>query len=271
MREYCSNKTNNDFSNIFDETKYAIFSKMQIPGDLPFFVRLDGWRFQVVSEIVGAEKPFDKKFAQCLVHAAKTVFKSGFTPALIFLASDELNLLFMRGSIFRKRIEKVDSILAGIISSTFSIWLSKIYGRETPVAFDSRIIITPWENIHEYLVWRQQTAWRNHNNAYAYWVHRKMGYKASEIARLLKGLKSKELHEILFRNGVNLAKTPQWQRRGILIYKAPYEKRIGMQMVVRRKLIEKWNLPLFSTPKGRKFILRVIEMSKQLQGEKILD
>ena len=41
-----------------------------------------------------------------------------------------------------------------------------------------------------------------------------MGYKPAEIAKKLKGLKAKEFHEMMFKQGVNLAKTPQWQGRG---------------------------------------------------------
>jgi len=41
-----------------------------------------------------------------------------------------------------------------------------------------------------------------------------MGHKPAEIAKKFKGLKAKESHEMMFKQGVNLAKTPQWQRRG---------------------------------------------------------
>jgi tRNA(His) guanylyltransferase len=66
---------------------------------------------------------------------------------------------------------------------------------------------------------------RNHNNTYAYWIFRKIGYKPAEIAKKLKGLKTKKFHEMMFEQDVNLAKTPQWQRRGILIYKQQFLKR----------------------------------------------
>jgi len=36
-----------------------------------------------------------------------------------------------------------------------------------------------------------------------------MGYQSAEIAKKLKGLKTKKFHEMMFKQGVNLAKTPQ--------------------------------------------------------------
>lgn len=50
--------------------------------------------------------------------------------------------------------------------------------------------------------------------------------KTKSSARMLKGLKTKGLHDLLFHHGVNLTKTPTWQRRGILIYREPYKKQV---------------------------------------------
>lgn len=95
--------------------------------------------------------------------------------------------------------------------------------------------------------------------AYAYWIFREMGYKPVEISKKLKGLKTEELHEIVFGQGVNLAKTPQWQRRGIFIYKHPFLKKTKNHLVTRWKLEENWNLPLFTSREGVKLIQQILE------------
>ena len=241
-----------------------IFSKMCIPPETSFFVRLDGWRFRKLSETMKAEKPFDEKFAKCLVSSGKILFKKGFSPALIYVASDELNILFTGADPFRGRIEKTNSILASLISSACSLNLRKFFNKEEVVAFDSRIVIVSnVEKIIDYLSWRQMDTWRNHNNAHAYWIFRKKGYKPAEIARELKGLKTKEFHEMMFKQGVNLAKTPQWQRRGILIYKQPFLKRTENGLVERWKLEECWNLPVFTSKKGAELVQRILEWTRQ--------
>ncbi|KPV64237.1 MAG: tRNAHis guanylyltransferase [Candidatus Bathyarchaeota archaeon BA2] len=167
---------------------------------------------------------------------------------------------------FRRRVEKTNSVLAGIASSAFSLSVAKLFKKTLIAAFDSRIIVSSQEKIVEYLTWRQRDAWRNHNNAYAYWLFRRIGHKPSEAAKMLKGLKTKELHETLFRQGLNLAKTPAWQRRGILIYREPYQKQVKKQVVMRRRIRENWNLPLFSSKEGRSLIQQILRWAKPSKG-----
>ena len=259
MQESYSNKGPN-------HSKHEIFSQLQIPPTTPFFARLDGRRFKTVSEKIGAKKTFDKRFARCLVKSARAVYRSGFNPALIYVASDELNVLFLYTAPFRRRVEKINSILAGITSSAFSLSILKNFGKNLITSFDSRIIVSSQEKIVEYLGWRQRDAWRNHNNAYAYWLFRKMGHAPSKAAKMLKGLKSRDLHDVLFRHGVNLAKTPQWQRRGILVYREPYKKQIGDRAVTRRRVEVNWELPLFSSEQGQTLIQQILEWAKPEKG-----
>ncbi len=245
-------------------SKSEIFSKTSIPLETPFFVRLDGWKFRALAENIGVEKPFDKRFAKCMVDSGKTLFARGFNPTLVYVVSDELNILFDSKAPFNGRIEKIDSVISSLVSAAFSLQLQSFFDRKVASAFDSRIIIAPNdEKIIEYLTWRQVNAWRNHNNAYAYWLFRKMGCKPSEIAKKLKGMKAEEIHEMLFRHSVDLAKTPQWQRRGILIHKKLYQKKVANQNVTRWKITENWDLPLFSSEDGIKLIRQILEWMRQ--------
>jgi len=251
-----------------NDPKHEIFSQLQVPPDAPFFARLDGRRFQAISEKIGANKPFDEKFAKCLVASAKAMYQSDLNPALVYAASDEINVLFLYTAPFRRRIEKTNSILAGVASSAFSLSAAKLFKKTIVAAFDSRLIVLSQEKITEYLTRRQRDAWRNHNNAYAYWLFRRIGHKPSEAAKMLKGLKTKELHETLFRHGINLAQTPAWQRRGILIYMEPYQKRVKNHVVTRRQIRENWNLPLFSSKEGQDLIQQILKWAKPSKGRR---
>jgi tRNA(His) guanylyltransferase len=251
----------NDLLNTI-QTKSEVFSKLQIPPETPFFVRLNGRRFQAVSEKFKAEKPFDKKFAKCLVKSGKAIFQENLSPTLIYVASDEVNVLFAHDAPFNRRVEKINSVLAGIVSSAFSLNALKLFHKPLTVAFDSRIIIASREKSVKYLTLRQLEAWRNHNNAYAYWLLRKLGHKPKDAAKTLKGLKTEELHQLLFQHGVNLAKTHAWQRRGVLIHKHPYRKQQEKHTVARWRVVENWNLPVFSCTEGKAFIQQVMEWTK---------
>lgn len=244
-------------------SKHEIFSQLEIPPETPFFIRLDGWRFQAVSQSIGAAKPFDENFAKCIVASGRAFFQSSFNLALVYVASDELNTLFLNAVPFRRRVEKIDSVLAGVASSAFSLCAQKLFDKNATVAFDSRIVLSSsQEKIIKYLTWRQMDAWRNYNNAYAYWLFRKKGYKPSEAAKMLRGVKTEDMHEALFSQGVNLAKTPVWQRRGILLYKEPYRKKVRSHAVTRKRIKENWKLPLFSSAQGQTLIREILKWAE---------
>jgi tRNA(His) 5'-end guanylyltransferase len=90
-----------------------------------------------------------------------------------------------------------------------------------------------------------------------------MGHKPAEASKKLRGLKTEELHELAFKQGINLAQTPAWQRRGILIYKEPYAKKTLKGVAERWKLKAEWNTPLFTSDDGAKLIKQIIEWKKQ--------
>jgi len=248
----------------FNLTTHEVFSEIKIPPKMPFFVRVDGRDFHAVAETLKVERPYDRKFARCFVKVAKAVFQEGFDPVLAYTFSDEVNILFIKEAPFGGRIEKINSVLAGVASSSFTLAIAAIYKRNLVMAFDSRVILAPEKLIISYLNWRQKMTWRNHLNASAYWLMKKLGYKSREAQERLGGLKAEEIQGLLFTHGINLNETPLWQGRGILIYKKPYEKlgRTG-KTVTRMRLMENWNLPLFSTHRGQLLIQQLVKRARQ--------
>lgn len=53
---------------------------------------------------------------------------------------------------------------------------------------------------------------------------RKQGSSVKEATARLSGLPVAEKHELLFANGINFAKLPAWQRRGVGLFWENYEK-----------------------------------------------
>jgi tRNA(His) 5'-end guanylyltransferase len=227
---------------------YEIYSGLEVPSG-PFFVRLDGWCFHSLTKRLKLKQPFDKKFASWMTATAKQFFTL-FNPKLAYIFSDEINLLFLKRTSFA-RIEKIDSIFAGIASSIFS----KLCGR--PAIFDCRVIPIPKSKIVSYLLWRQAECFRNHNNAWAYWVLRKSGLSPRQAAKKLTGLKTAKLKEICAKM-VNLNRTPVWQRYGILIYWTKYRK-IGWNPIEKKKVFAERRKPVISQQKlSKQFITKII-------------
>lgn len=226
----------------------------------PFAVRIDGRGFSRALRSIGLEKPYDERFAHGMVDSIELFFKeSGLNPLFAFTFSDEISLFFNEMS-YNNRVEKIDSIIPGFISSALTIQMKL----EKPVSFDSRVIILGNEDIYKYLLWRQAETWRNHVSSYGFYTMIKSGLNETEAALRIKNMKAAEIHELVFEHGINLAETPAWQRCGIMVYREPYEK-TGYDPIKqkevrtqRTKIIQDWNIPVFKTEEGKSLISKLI-------------
>jgi len=226
----------------------------------PFAVRIDGRGFSRALRLLGLEKPYDEGFAHAMADSIEMFFKeSGLNPLFAFSFSDEISLFFNEMS-YNNRVEKIDSIIPGFISSELTIQLKL----EKPVSFDSRVILLGKEDIYKYLLWRQAETWRNHVSSYGFYTLIRSGLNENEAALRLKNMKASQIHELVFKYGINLAETPVWQRCGIMVYRESHEK-IGYDPIKRMevrtqrtKIIQDWNIPIFKTEEGRKFIAKFV-------------
>lgn len=224
----------------------------------PFAVRIDGRGFRRVLE--GFEKPYDERFAHAMADSVERFFKeSGMNPLFAFTFSDEINLFFLEIP-YNNRVEKIDSIIPGFISSALTIHLKL----EKPVSFDSRVVLLGKDDIYRYLLWRQAETWRNHVSSYGYYTLLKTGLTEDEAAQRLKNMKASDVHGLVFRHGMNLAETPAWQRNGVLIYRETYEK-AGYEPVKkievrakRTRIVQEWDTPMFKSEEGQKLIARIV-------------
>jgi len=229
----------------------------------PAFVRLDGRAFHRLARSLQLKKPFDDHFSGAMAEVSRQlVADSGLSPVFAYTFSDEISLYLDRVP-FSGRIEKIDSVAASFAASALTLAL----GCSTPVSFDARVIPATPVFAVEYLVNRQDEAWRNHINAYCQQALIAEGMKPRQAAAKLKGMPSKELHEMMHDRGVNLAKTPAWQRRGILIYRKEIVKE-GYNPVKDEKVTTKRttvvidrNLPLFTSPAGQEMMRRFLGTS----------
>jgi tRNA(His) guanylyltransferase len=218
----------------------------------PVFVRLDGRAFHRLAESLELKKPFDDRFSNAMVQVCVALIAdSGLCPELAFTFSDEISLYFTRLP-FSGRVEKIDSVAASYAASA----LTNVLAGTTLLSFDARIIPATPEYAIEYLANRQNEAWRNHINGYCQQALIEEGISAKNAAARLKGIPAKDLHEMMHVRGMNLAMTPAWQRRGILVYKKITEKEgfnpMTQQTVVaeRSTVTVERDLMLLPLPKG---------------------
>jgi len=219
--------------------EWEIYSHLKARS--PIVVRADGRGFKKILE--DREKPYDLDFARCMVRAAERLFHdSGLAPSLAFTFSDEISLIFLQAP-FAGRVEKVDSVIAGFLSASLSLDLGRL------VCMDCRIIALCENEIVDYLVERQDETWRNHVFSYGFYMLVKEGLTSTAAMELLRGMKESEIHELVFQKGINLAKTPAWEKRGVLVYRKD------------ERIVQDWELMLFREKDGHK-LLRSILLEK---------
>ena len=182
-----------------------------------------------------------------MVKVSKDLFNE-FAPVFIYTFSDEISIL-LDNIPFNGRIEKINSVVASFAASSFTYNLNKEIAK--PIAFDSRIIPIIDDDIYKYFKWRQDEAWRNCINAYG--IHILKSKYGDKVANeKIKGLKSSDIHELLFREGINLNDVDNWKKRGIAIYKQDKEivgynkKENKNQVSYRSFLFADLEIPIFS-------------------------
>jgi tRNA(His) 5'-end guanylyltransferase len=222
----------------------------------PIIIRLDGRAFHQFLAGLSLKKPFDDSFADAMTQVCTGLLTdSGISPVFAYTFSDEISI-FLKELPFQGRVEKLTSVISSFAASSLTISMHLC----APIAFDARIIPIDERNIGQYLSWRQKEAWRNHINGYCQALLLEDGCTPVEVQRRLNKLKSKDLHEICFQHGVNLAQTPQWQRRGIMVYhtkvvKEGYNPKTGEKtLAVRNKIFIDKIIPLFGSEEGKVFL-----------------
>jgi tRNA(His) guanylyltransferase len=204
----------------------------------PIVVRADGRGFKKILE--DRKKPYDLDFARCMVRAAERLFHdSGLAPNLAFTFSDEISLIFLQAP-FAGRVEKVDSVIAGFLSASLSLDLGRM------VCMDCRIIALCKDEVIDYLVERQHETWRNHVFSYGFYILLKDGLTSTAAMERLRGIKESEIHEMVFQKGINLAKTPAWEKRGVLVYRKD------------NRIVQDWELKLFREEDGHKLLRSIL-------------
>jgi tRNA(His) guanylyltransferase len=221
-------------------SSWEIFSSLRARS--PIIARADGRGFRKILE--GLQKPYDLTFARSMVGAAVALFEeSGLSPVLGFTFSDEINLLFLEIP-FNGRVEKIDSVVASFISGALSLSLKRV------VSLDCRVIPICETEVAMYLAERQDECWRNHVFSYGFFMLVGEGLSHSEAMEQLRGMRESEIHELVFNKGVNLAKTPAWERRGIMVYRKG------------GRVVQDWELPLFRSEDGLRLLSGIIASAR---------
>lgn len=235
--------------------EYEVYSSLRVPKNSKIIVRLDGRSFHKLARDLNLIKPYDENFYKVMANVCEDLFRE-FSPSLVYTFSDEISLLLDEIP-FEGRIEKINSVIASFTASSFVIHYGVEFNK--PPAFDSRIIPICDDDVMKYFRWRQDESWKNciasHGISYL-----KTKYSNDEANDKINGLKSNEIHELLYQNGINLNDVETYKKRGIAVYRknkkvVGFNKKENRDQVSYRSYVHvDWEVPKFD----KEFFERII-------------
>ena len=226
---------------------FEVYSSLKVPKNSKIIVRLDGRSFHKLAKDLNLVKPYDENFYRVMSKVCNDLFKE-FSPVFVYTFSDEISLLLEKIP-FDGRIEKINSVIASFTSSSFVLHYDENFKK--PPSFDSRIIPISDEDVLKYFKWRQDESWKNciasHGISFL-----KSKYSNKRANDMITGLKSSEIHELLYQNGINLNDVETYKKRGIAVYRKN-KKVVGFNKKENREQVSyrtytyvDWEVPKFN-------------------------
>lgn len=175
----------------------------------PLFIRVYGRAFHTYCR--GMKKPFDDELINAMITAAKKTAKEMQGFKLAYVQSDECTFMLTDFDThdtqgwFDYEVNKIVSITA----SAFTAYFNQFMGVDKLAMFDARAFIVPVDDAPNVFVWRQQDWERNSVQMVA-----RSLYSQKELQHKSIG----DLHELLFKKGVNWAKLEDVYKNGTFIH-----------------------------------------------------
>lgn len=200
-----------------------------------------------MAEDLNLKKPYDENFYKVMADVCSDLFKE-FSPSFVYTFSDEISLLLEKIP-FDGRVEKINSVMASFASSSFVMHYDVDFKK--PPSFDSRVVPIGDDDIVKYFRWRQDESWKNCVASYG--IHfLKSKYSNGEANDKINGLKSSDIHELLYQNGINLNDVETYKKRGIAVYR----KNKKLLVLIKKRIGNRYpiGLTLMLTGKSQSLI-----------------
>lgn len=217
---------------------YEDVSRIYLTRRIPVIIRADmkaGHSFVKRNKL---EKPFDNRFVDMMLNAAKTLCSEIQGCKIAYIQSDEISLLLTdydhieTDAWFGYNLQKLCSISASILTSSFNNNFYEIFGRCGDALFDSRAFNIPKEEVINYFHWRQVDAIRNSILGVA---QKNFSHKD------LQGKNTIELKKMLLDKKIIWEEMETHLKRGSCIIKQEYI----INNVARKKWAKDMNVPIF--------------------------
>jgi len=193
------------------KSNYENRAKTFLTRRVPVIMRLDGKAFHTFTKKMGFARPYSDYMNWVMQETAKKLLKEIQGAKIAYIQSDEISILITdynklkTDAWYNYNIQKMTSVSAAIASTTFSDHIGSI------AYFDSRVFNIPEHDVNNYFVWRQQDWTRNSIQLLAqyHFSHKELHKKSC-----------KDIHDMLYKIGVNWADQEDKWKNGVVISKA---------------------------------------------------
>ena len=199
----------------------------------PVVIRLDGKAFHTITK--KCDKPFDGPFCTAMDVTAGMLVNDIQGSKLAYVQSDEISILltdfdrFNTDAWFDYNIQKIVSVSAGMASAYFSQhWESYVaLGDKLSMGiFDCRAFNLPKEEVCNYFIWRQQDWFKNSLQMLA---------RAHFSHKQLKGKKTQDLHDMLYKQGINWTEQSNRYKNGCCYIKIDGEWLMRSELIFTKE------------------------------------
>lgn len=209
---------------------------IKLPARLPVILRIDGNSFSKFTKKMGFKKPFDDTFIEAMDKTTKAILNYCSGAILGYYQSDEISILLRNDQTFNtdpflsNRLNKICSLISGIASSTFSLHF------QTTAIFDCRAFVVPENEVANYFLWRQQDAYRNAVQGYAYYtIANEHGRRTAQ--KILHGKNIEEQLDKIYEYGVRFHEEPIDYIMGVILKKK--EMKVKIRDIIKPENISK--------------------------------
>lgn len=193
-------------------------------------LQLVGDRFGrlIANPELGLSRPFDPRFAKWLLQVSTDLLHSFEQARFAYLGGDELSLLFGAGS---EGFGRGGYRFAIRVAAQASVRLSLLTGRVT--TFVPHLFQLPTDEwMLRYFSWRQHGLHAFGIDRYCRAALARSGLDEAAVRRVLAELSDEEKREVLAEHGVRYEASPQWQRRGMLVWRHPRANGEGAELMI---------------------------------------
>lgn len=152
-------------------------------------IRTDGRNFSKYTDR-WFNRPFDTRFAKCMIAATYNVMKNeGFPIVRAYTQSDEASFLLQsETNLYARRQEKLASIFSGLMTKQFIIALNEFNKEDSAceASFDGKVFYLPEEEVESYFISRLNNSINNYQMQWSNHVMKSQGLSGKTRSRTIE-------------------------------------------------------------------------------------